>query len=320
MSVVIPSLGNSRNCDQLHVRVAPFSATTENSQALSKIEGVGPADKTGKSFVRYWPGGRAPLSRRRLPTNPGVVSGVSSMRRGFLSTFIITHDPGLATSSALVMNPDIHRIDVPARDRGSVEGAVVMSVQQEVGSVTTLCELNLWPVDSVIAKRRTRMRERLHHKRRPQHRRNSNPARLGEVMLRSGGAAIASRANGDLDLSYPGLRDGTCGSEGDGSQHHDGERSLHVLLFSTVPGHIGVPAGANLAAPYNNGRARQDALLAATRRRRNFADGLRARHANGNARARPCVHFVRHRGSLHGALTGGAASSAPQHARLSPGR
>jgi hypothetical protein len=31
--------------------------------------GVGPADRTGKSTTRYWPGGSAALGRRR-PLNP----------------------------------------------------------------------------------------------------------------------------------------------------------------------------------------------------------------------------------------------------------
>lgn len=65
--------------------------------------------------------------------------------------------------------------------------------------------------------------------------------------------AIASRANGDLNLFYSGLRDGTGGGEGDRNQSQDGECSLHVLLFTTVIHLIGVPAGANLAVPYNLG-------------------------------------------------------------------
>jgi AraC family transcriptional regulator len=71
--------------------------------------------------------------------------------------------------------------------------------------------------------------------------------------LRSIGVAIASRANGNLDLFYPSLCVGACGSEGDGNQSHDGERSLHKPLFAAILCHIGVPAGANLAPPYNHG-------------------------------------------------------------------
>src|SRR6266511_3340582 len=41
-------------------------------QRSSGVRGVGPAESTGKSRVRYWPGGTrfATSDSRRLPTNP----------------------------------------------------------------------------------------------------------------------------------------------------------------------------------------------------------------------------------------------------------
>jgi hypothetical protein len=55
---------------------------------------VGPADKTGKSSVTYWPGGRVSLARRRLPTNPGVVGDDSSISFNELLTDFAKILPG----------------------------------------------------------------------------------------------------------------------------------------------------------------------------------------------------------------------------------
>ena len=70
-----------------------------NSQASSGTRGVGPAESTGKSLVRYWPGGsRWLLSRLRPPkplvkmpigdppfmanlVEPGTVPGVVARRK-----------------------------------------------------------------------------------------------------------------------------------------------------------------------------------------------------------------------------------------------
>src|SRR5215469_2229417 len=78
MSRVIFSLGSLRKSSQVHCFGAATSPVIENVQSASAVLGVGPADKTGKSRVRYWPGGRrfaAAWSRGR-PWNAGGDMGV----------------------------------------------------------------------------------------------------------------------------------------------------------------------------------------------------------------------------------------------------
>src|SRR5215218_8600239 len=43
------------------------------AQSSGSMSGVGPADRTGKSSTKYWPGGSSALGfrRRPLPLNPG---------------------------------------------------------------------------------------------------------------------------------------------------------------------------------------------------------------------------------------------------------
>src|SRR5215207_2013795 len=67
MSTVTDSAGKAISSDQLHRWLSPSSVVTVNSQASSGMRGVGPAERTGKSLVRYWPGGSCRLvSRLRL--------------------------------------------------------------------------------------------------------------------------------------------------------------------------------------------------------------------------------------------------------------
>src|ERR1700752_2935849 len=70
-STVGVSVGNSRNDLQSHRRSsALFSSRIVNSQRSSGICGVGPADNTGKSVVRYCPGGRFAFSAVLRPEKP----------------------------------------------------------------------------------------------------------------------------------------------------------------------------------------------------------------------------------------------------------
>src|SRR6516164_5003731 len=70
-STVGVSVGNSRNDFQSHRRSsALFSFRIVNSQRSSGMRGVGPADKTGKSVVRYCPGGSFTLSAVLRPEKP----------------------------------------------------------------------------------------------------------------------------------------------------------------------------------------------------------------------------------------------------------
>src|SRR5215831_6225828 len=56
MSRVISSLGRVRDSSQLQRRGASNSPTIEKSHSSSEVCGVGPAERTGKSRVRYSPG------------------------------------------------------------------------------------------------------------------------------------------------------------------------------------------------------------------------------------------------------------------------
>ena len=63
------SLGRARKPAQSQRRCSSVSLVMVSSQSSSSMLGVGPADRTGKSSTRYWPGGRSALGRRR-PLNP----------------------------------------------------------------------------------------------------------------------------------------------------------------------------------------------------------------------------------------------------------
>src|SRR6476619_540348 len=70
MSTVKVSVGNSRNDFQSHFRRTFVPSSITNSQRSSDMCGVGPADKTGKSVVRYCPGGSFTSAALRRPENP----------------------------------------------------------------------------------------------------------------------------------------------------------------------------------------------------------------------------------------------------------
>src|SRR5580692_11647523 len=74
MSTVTSSLGRSRNSAQLHVFCRP-GLQMEKFHPSRGVCGVGPADRTGKSLVTYWPGGTRPAfpaESWRLRWNPRV--------------------------------------------------------------------------------------------------------------------------------------------------------------------------------------------------------------------------------------------------------
>src|SRR6266851_7456193 len=60
MSRVIVSVGSLRNSSHVQFLSLSTSPVIENVQSVSGVRGVGPADRTGKSCTRYWPGGRLP--------------------------------------------------------------------------------------------------------------------------------------------------------------------------------------------------------------------------------------------------------------------
>src|SRR5438309_11877884 len=60
MSLVIVWVGSLRNSSQVQFFSLSTSPVIENVQSVSGVRGVGPAERTGKSLTRYWPGGRRP--------------------------------------------------------------------------------------------------------------------------------------------------------------------------------------------------------------------------------------------------------------------
>src|SRR5262250_3364022 len=69
-STVKVSVGKSRNDFQSHLRRTFVPSSITNSQRSSGTCGVGPADKTGKSVVRYCPGGSLISVGVRRPEKP----------------------------------------------------------------------------------------------------------------------------------------------------------------------------------------------------------------------------------------------------------
>src|SRR2546428_396800 len=77
MSRVISSLGRARNSSQVQPRGSSSSPAIEKSHSSSAVCGVGPAERTGKSWVTYWPGGTraGSTSAARRPRNPRETMG-----------------------------------------------------------------------------------------------------------------------------------------------------------------------------------------------------------------------------------------------------
>src|SRR5436190_1661634 len=69
-SAVKVSVGKSRNDFQFHLRRTFVPSSITHSHWSSGMCGVGPADKTGKSVVRYCPGGSFASAALRRPEKP----------------------------------------------------------------------------------------------------------------------------------------------------------------------------------------------------------------------------------------------------------
>src|SRR4029077_10434567 len=78
MSRVISSLGRARNSSQVQPRGWSRSPIVEKSHSRSGVCGVGPAERTGKSRVTYWPGGTRAGSTfaARRPQNPRETNAI----------------------------------------------------------------------------------------------------------------------------------------------------------------------------------------------------------------------------------------------------
>jgi len=79
MSTVTVSAGSASSCAHDHSCRCPASVAISNRQASGGIRGVGPADSTGKSSVRYCPGGSSGPAGRRRPENPGDTIAMCSV-------------------------------------------------------------------------------------------------------------------------------------------------------------------------------------------------------------------------------------------------
>src|SRR5262249_52178837 len=81
MSRVISSLGRARNSSHVQRCGSLTSPTIEKSHSSSAVCGVGPAERTGKSRVTYWPGGTRvrSTSAARRPRNPRETTGFAAL-------------------------------------------------------------------------------------------------------------------------------------------------------------------------------------------------------------------------------------------------
>ena len=66
MSTVMSSRGSAWNSSHVHVRSSLIAPVIWKSQRSSGVSGVGPAESTGKSCSRYWPGGSRSSSSVRF--------------------------------------------------------------------------------------------------------------------------------------------------------------------------------------------------------------------------------------------------------------
>src|SRR5215510_12380812 len=78
MSTVTISVGNSRNDFQFQRRKTFLPSSIVSSHRSGGMRGVGPADKTGNSVVRYCPGGSFASVVLRLPEKPREIIDMSS--------------------------------------------------------------------------------------------------------------------------------------------------------------------------------------------------------------------------------------------------
>src|SRR5438067_1190131 len=125
------SVGSLRNSSQVHRLGSSISPVIENVQSVSGVRGVGPADSTGKSLTRYWPGGRrspTAFSRDR-PRKPRETKLMVGSTPGTAATAPhIIHGP---PATILPTSPEhgTGSIEVPAasaRPRAAIIGVSVM--------------------------------------------------------------------------------------------------------------------------------------------------------------------------------------------------
>jgi hypothetical protein len=106
-STVTVSLGSSRNDFQSHRRKTLAPSLIANSHLSSGTCGVGPADKTGKSVVRYCPGGSFTSAALRRPEKPREIVGIASLERPPSRPQHFSHQSAHSTWPQLQVSPAI---------------------------------------------------------------------------------------------------------------------------------------------------------------------------------------------------------------------
>jgi hypothetical protein len=81
MSVWMSSMGSAWSSSQVHEVSAPLSSRMPNLHSDVSIRGEGPAESTGKSSVRYCPGGRFGSLSRRRPPKPREITAICPLSR-----------------------------------------------------------------------------------------------------------------------------------------------------------------------------------------------------------------------------------------------
>src|SRR5215469_13128488 len=103
-STVIFSVGSSRNDFQFHRRKTFLPSSIVNSHFSSGVCGVGPAERTGKSVVRYCPGGSFTSATVRLPEKPREMTPIRTSP---------TRKIHLAPSQSLIEENEIFGLSKP---------------------------------------------------------------------------------------------------------------------------------------------------------------------------------------------------------------
>src|SRR6476659_3646011 len=133
MSRVISSLGKARNSSQVQPRGSANSPMIEKSHSSSDVCGVGPAERTGKSRVTYWPGGRraGSTSAARRPRNPRETTGFPAL--GSTPVLLFVH---------------VFEVGVCVRVVVHVECQVARRADLEVGAVALVADADDYLVEN----------------------------------------------------------------------------------------------------------------------------------------------------------------------------
>src|SRR4029079_593325 len=111
----ISSLGRARNSSQVQLRGSSHSPRIEKSHSSTAVCGVGPAERTGKSAVTYWPGGRraGSTSAGRRPRNPRETAGFTALGGTLVLRFVHVFEVGVCVGVVVDVECQVaHRADL----------------------------------------------------------------------------------------------------------------------------------------------------------------------------------------------------------------